>query len=293
MPHCDDETLSLLALGEPASALAEEHLEACSHCTGELASLRRVVAAARDEAPPVPLTVQPVVPPARVWDQIAAATGVQASPRPEEVLRHASTPVTSTDALPLDLEPGLPPDPQAEPETPADSTNPADQARRPVRIPQQPRKDEPRRRPARSVLAVAAASLIIGLLGGGFGTWLITGRSEPAPAPVVVAATKLVGLPLAPGAVGQADVIQTSRGRQLDLDVQRLGRPDGFYEVWLIDPTVTKMVAIGVLSGSEGSFSLPDGVNLSSYPLIDISVQPLNGDPKHSGQSVLRGTFKL
>jgi Anti-sigma-K factor rskA len=75
--------------------------------------------------------------------------------------------------------------------------------------------------------------------------------------------------------------------------VQKLGTPDGFYEVWLIDPTVTKMVAIGVLSGSQGKFTLPNGVSLSSYPLLDISLQPLDGDPKHSGKSVLRGTFKL
>jgi Anti-sigma-K factor rskA len=273
--HCDDETLSLLALGEPGPVEVEEHLRTCMQCAGELATLRRVVMAARDVVEPLPLDLQPVAPPPRVWDQIAAATGVQVTARSSEVIRNASAEPEPTSPTPERQTPGGP--------TPGRSL-PA--------IPRQPGKGSGRR-PNRSVLAVAAVSLIFGLLAGGLGTWLATGRSSNPASPQVVAATKLAGLPLAPAAVGHADVIETPQGRQLDLDVQKLGTPNGFYEVWLIDPTITKMVAIGVLNGSEGRFSLPDGVNLSSYPLLDISIQPLDGDPKHSGKSVLRGTFKL
>jgi hypothetical protein len=40
----------------------------------------------------------------------------------------------------------------------------------------------------------------------------------------------------------------------------------------------------------EDEFAVPNGVDLSQYPIVDISVeQP--GDPKHSGNSVLRGTI--
>jgi hypothetical protein len=35
---------------------------------------------------------------------------------------------------------------------------------------------------------------------------------------------------------------------------------------------------------------IPDGVDVSSYPIIDISVQQ-PGNPEHSGDSVLHGTI--
>ena len=241
------------------------HLESCAHCAAELQTLRQVVTAARDVAHE-PLRIAPTP---RLWAQIAAATGVEAVPRPAEVHRH--TALASDDARMLDALAQVP--------WPATSSPPAP-------------REKNWRRPDRPMLLLAAACLVLGLLGGGIGGWALTGRSTAPPASQVVAATNLAGLSLAPGAVGQADVVQTATGRQLDLDVQKLGIPDGFYEVWLIDPTVTKMVPIGVLIDGKGRFSLPDGVSLSSYPVVDISIQPLNGNPKHSGRSVLRGILK-
>jgi hypothetical protein len=64
----------------------------------------------------------------------------------------------------------------------------------------------------------------------------------------------------------------------------------GFYEVWLIDRDVKKMVGIGILHPGEDEFPVPNGVDLSQYPIVDISVQQ-PGDPRHSGDSVLRGTI--
>jgi len=141
------------------------------------------------------------------------------------------------------------------------------------------------------LLTVAAACLVVGLLGGVIGTRVLTDDTEPRTP--VLAATPLAGLPAAPTASGQADVVRTaSGGRTLDLDVRRLGVADGFYEVWLIDPTVTKMVPVGVLSGGQGRFVLPAGVNLADYPLVDVSIEPLDGNPAHSGKSVLRGSLR-
>jgi Anti-sigma-K factor rskA len=258
--HCDEEELSLLALGEPGAAEAEQHLATCPLCSAQLSALRQVVTAARDAGP----GSTRVAPPPALWHRIAAETGVGVSARHEEVLRHSQD----------DAPPNV------------------------ARQPNVTRRPSTRHRPNvrgadRPGLLLAAACLVIGLIAGGLGTWLVTGdRSSQSPAAQVVAETRLAGLALAPSAIGEANVVTTPTGRRLDLDVQRLGTPQGFYEVWLIDPTVTKMVPIGVLSGSEGRFALPAGVDLSSYPLLDISIQPLNGDPKHSGRSVLRGTFK-
>ena len=54
-----------------------------------------------------------------------------------------------------------------------------------------------------------------------------------------------------------------------------------------------KMVPIGILSGARGEFTIPAGLDLGQYPVVDISAEPLDGDPTHSGTSLLRGTISL
>lgn len=247
--HLDEETVSLLALGEPAGHATARHLAACEHCGRELASLRAVVSAAREPAE--------VTPPAHVWAGIAAATGVQTAPR-----TLLTAPVVSEPA-------------------PAPTHAPA----RPAR----PRRSPARRRPRLRVLTatLAAAALVVGVAIGVGVSRLGDGNQQ------VLAETTLGGLRPAPDASGRADVVRTSDGRELDVDVSDLARPDGFYQVWLIDPTVTKMVPVGVLNGDVGHWSLPDGMNLADYPLVDVSLEPLDGNPAHSGKSVLRGTLRL
>lgn len=146
------------------------------------------------------------------------------------------------------------------------------------------------RRPRLRVLtaAVAAVALIAGVAIG-----VGVSRLGGDPAQPVLAQTSLGGLQLAPGASGKADVVETSAGRELDVDVTDLARPEGFYQVWLIDPTVTRMVPVGVLNGDVGHWSLPDDMDLAAYPVVDISSEPLDGNPIHSGKSVLRGTLQL
>ena len=67
---------------------------------------------------------------------------------------------------------------------------------------------------------------------------------------------------------------------------------DGYLELWLIDPSVTKMVSLGPLR-PDGLYDLPPGVDPSAFPIVDISAEPVDGDPAHSGNSLLRGTLPL
>jgi hypothetical protein len=141
------------------------------------------------------------------------------------------------------------------------------------------------------MLAVAASALLVGSAGGAVVTNAL--REEPAAQPLasVVARAPLAGLPLAPDASGQAQVVDTGGGRRLDVDVASLGAPaTGYYEVWLIDRDVRKMVPVGILSGSRGQFVIPANLDIGQYPVVDISVET-PGDPRHSGRSVLRGTI--
>ena len=47
--------------------------------------------------------------------------------------------------------------------------------------------------------------------------------------------------------------------------------------------------ALGVLEGDTGEYLLPAGLELSEYPVVDISREHMDGDPGHGGDSVVRG----
>ena len=72
--HCTPEQLALAALREPLPDADTAHLAACERCRAEVASLQRAVDALA--VPELAAPGAPVAPPPRVWESIAAATGV-------------------------------------------------------------------------------------------------------------------------------------------------------------------------------------------------------------------------
>ncbi|CAM5418559.1 hypothetical protein GCM10010329_79350 [Streptomyces spiroverticillatus] len=147
-----------------------------------------------------------------------------------------------------------------------------------------------RRRPA---VLLAAAALGVGMVLGGAVTHVVLdGRPTSAPAPAVSGTRRsMVGLGPARAAGGTVETREEAGdGRHIVLAVTGLPAIDGFYEVWLMDRTHRKLVALGVLH-LDGTATLPapEGIDLAAYPLVDISAQDDNGDPAHSGRSVLRG----
>lgn len=148
------------------------------------------------------------------------------------------------------------------------------------------------RRPVRTTgLLVAAAAG--GVLAGGLGVWALTDVGDDAP-PDVVAQTRLAPLP-AWDAEGTAAVEVTADGTRelvVDLAGAASGDHDGFHEVWLLDPEVSQLVSLGVLEGERGTFAIPSGLDLAEMPVVDVSLEPYDGDPAHSGDSVVRGTLE-
>ncbi|HEU4906497.1 MAG TPA: anti-sigma factor, partial [Solirubrobacterales bacterium] len=68
--------------------------------------------------------------------------------------------------------------------------------------------------------------------------------------------------------------------------------PDRFYELWLLDED-GRMIALGsfqVGADGEAEVELPLPVEPSRYRYFDVSLQEDDGDPAHSGVSVLRGS---
>lgn len=72
MPHCDEDELSVIALGEPARPEDEQHLQGCARCQSRLDQLIAVVASARS----ITDDDRPVAPPIGTWDAIADELGL-------------------------------------------------------------------------------------------------------------------------------------------------------------------------------------------------------------------------
>ena len=149
----------------------------------------------------------------------------------------------------------------------------------------------PRRRTSWLQLGAAAC---VGLLVGGAAVLAATsGSRQPAPvaAPSVLAAAALAPLE-GSTARGNVEVVSTSSGPRVLVDVTGLAKPDGFYEVWLLDRKGDRLVALGALDGtSHGSFAMPPGVAMSDFPVVDVSLEPSDGNPGHSHNSLVRGTL--
>jgi len=140
-----------------------------------------------------------------------------------------------------------------------------------------------RRRRSRAWLAVAAAALLGA--GVGAGAVALAGRDTGT----VVASASLDPLDGA-SASGTARVVTEDGGRVLQVQL-RAPAPGGddFYEVWLADPELHGMYAVGAVHTGTTTLPLPAGLDVGSYPVVDVSVEPFDGDPAHSADSVARG----
>jgi anti-sigma-K factor RskA len=141
----------------------------------------------------------------------------------------------------------------------------------------------PRRRRWRAAvagLAVAAATVVA----------VVLVNDDDEPDVRVLSAVDLE--PVVGSAGGRAELVSIDDSIHLRLDTEDLDAPDGFFEVWLIDPSVTELVSLGPLR-ADGDYDVPAGVDAAAFPIVDISDEPVDGDPSHSGDSVLRGQLPL
>jgi len=251
MRHCDDEVLAALALGDPIDPADAEHITTCTRCAAEVEELRAVAGRIEEAA-----DVELVAPPARVWDAIGA-----------ELAAGGGATVTRLDAVAASTD-----------EAPAPA---------PAEAPVEAERDDlaaRRRRP--NPWFVAAAAAVAGIVVGGVGVSLL-GPSDPATS--VVASADLADL-ATEDAAGEARVERRDDGTEvLVLDTAYAAAGDANLEVWLIDPNVEGMVSLGYLTADHGEFEIPEGFDVAAYPIVDISVEPADGDPTHSGDSITRG----
>ncbi|PTL74216.1 hypothetical protein C1I63_16165 [Rathayibacter caricis DSM 15933] len=250
MTHLDPDEIALLALGEESSGEADAHLAECPECAQQLVELGHVAEVGRDSRGVVLET-----PSAAVWDRIRDELGLE---------EHSAAPVLA----PVPERPDTAPVPVAQ----SGSTG-------------RHRPERRRRRTGRVVLTSLAAfsALVVGVAGG---AWWQASQTEDV---VVVARAELQAFPDWQGATGSAELEAVDGGRELIVRLDVQGGDGGYREVWLIAADASGLVPLGALDGTEGRFAVPAGLDLSEYSLVDVSEEPLDGDPAHSGDSIVRG----
>ena len=275
MPHCDPDDLALRALGEAAGTAADDtHLAGCPRCQLDLEELRDVVRAGRS------VTAQDSLraPPDRVWNQIAGELGLRQHAAEPAELAELAEPAES--ARHLSSLPALP--------APLGET--ADASTAPTKR---------RWRGAAALTAAAAtAGLLVGLgLGALPGSSPGVGESPGQPGrgePTVQAQVSLQ--PLGDiRAEGSAVLTEESGRRSIEVVITGLpaAAAGAYYEVWLIDRGVARLVSLGPLDAERTTFPVPAGLDLAAYPVLDVSVETFDGDPGHSSDSVVRGILPV
>ncbi|BEP13255.1 hypothetical protein acdb102_15660 [Acidothermaceae bacterium B102] len=145
-----------------------------------------------------------------------------------------------------------------------------------------PRTAPRRRRLLRPALVAVA---LVAALGGGIAIGR-SGTGSPAGGVTLTA----VGLPTV--ARGQAHMLGSGEAQQMQVTVTGLTVPVAadHYEVWLLDTTTGRAVAVGTITGGTSTFALPVSRTVG-FDAIDVSLQTPADGTTHSGHSVLRGTI--
>lgn len=146
---------------------------------------------------------------------------------------------------------------------------------------------------APTLLGIAAALVLIVV-----GATVVINRSSDD---TVVATADLVHDadafdPLGAGATATARLVERDDGFAIELadtDLPNVDE-DADLELWLIeadeDGTIVDVAPVSLVSGA-GSFEVPPTLDVSTHRIVDISIEPRDGDDAHSGRSILRGTL--
>jgi anti-sigma-K factor RskA len=154
-----------------------------------------------------------------------------------------------------------------------------------------------RRRRRTMVTLAAAAAAVVAVVG----VVSVTGGDSLGPE---VAAADLDYDPVAFDSLGaDADALVSLHDADgtFRLSVDESDLPDvdtetADLELWLIQPDAdgnpADLVSLGLIDPSDpGTFDVPEGFDPDVFFVVDISVEPRDGNASHSGRSILRGAL--
>jgi anti-sigma-K factor RskA len=151
-----------------------------------------------------------------------------------------------------------------------------------------PLSEPPRRTPRRRSWLLAAVAAVVGLIiGVGVTTVAIRDRVE---------VTSSIALAALPGQAGHgtAELVRDQGRPELRVQIDAPLTPDRYREVWLINTDGQRMYPLGVLpNDGRASYPLPPALaeQLQGFTIVDVSIEPYDGNPAHSRESQVRGTL--
>lgn len=275
MTHPGDDALLDLALDFPVAADVSQHVRTCAQCASTLHDHRRTARLLREGA-----LFRLSDPPPGTWDAVAAhtaglrlvSTDLGAATRPQQGTR--------------------PEPPSHEPDVPTASE---------LRGSARSRAQRRWALLAGGVAAGVAGGLLAGSMIWGAPPESVTAQPTGATPPSSTATRESVDQvlastalrPVAGGEVdGRAELVQYAGTDRLELSVPTMQPPPSgqVYEVWLLHKDGTRMISIGVMpDAGNAQFPIPAGLVAQGYDIVDVSREPLDNEPAHSGDSLLRG----
>lgn len=268
--HTNPETLALLALGEDVATTDErQHVATCPDCSLELIELERLTDLGRTAGDEPGLTR----PSPQVWDRIHAELGFTGDLPAGDTIQLSPLPVGPIVTRTI---------------TPEPESFTSDRPERDTTVtPLEPRRA--RRSRSLRLMAVAAVLALVAGIGIGLGIERLRQPSE-----TVIATGQLVAFPNWAGSNGTAEVETDANGNRTLVVTLETSRPGENLTVWLMDPANGKLQTMGSIVDGHGRYSINPGLSLQEFPAVDVSDEPLNdGNPAHSGNTVVRGDLKL
>lgn len=105
--------------------------------------------------------------------------------------------------------------------------------------------------------------------------------------------------PLGADATATARLLEHDGVFEIRLDDAALPDPEANdLELWLIatdaDGKITDVQPVSLVDAARpGTYAVPAGLSPDVYSVVDISIEPRDGDEAHSGRSILRGTLDV
>ncbi len=132
---------------------------------------------------------------------------------------------------------------------------------------------------------LAAAAIFVVLLAG---TVVLRVRQTTV---TEVAVLNDDGLPNRSNVRGRAELVDDAGQKVLDVEVPDLpaAAKGQAFEVWLLAAD-GGLQSLGLIEHT-GRFAVPAGIDVSRFNIVDVSREPIDGNPTHSGDSIVRGTL--
>ena len=158
--------------------------------------------------------------------------------------------------------------------------------------PSEPPPVSPRAGIGRREWLFGLGGVLLGAAAGAAGMWASGGADELGDA---VRRAVLTPLDRPDEELGRAELLRRTAGYSLAVEVPGgVNNPNGYVEVWLINTDLARMISVGVFAADEvGRFTIDPSLIESGYLIVDLSNELFDDEPRHSGDTIMRGELQL